>query len=1184
MRINLKILLPALLAAFALVGCNRNADHPPPVSPSKAIPASAVAPPVVTPKIAGALLSARGGHTATLLPNGEVLMAGGAYRESGSTSLLSSIEIFTPDSGKFEIPGDICAIREGCSTSVLVDGRVLITGGQINKGSVSSAAKIYDLATGKGTLTGNLVAGRAHHTSTLLSDGKVLIAGGINAEGTPLATAEIFDPASGSFTATGTLNIARTDYTAILLQNGKVLMVGGNGIDGKLIANAELYDLTTGTFKASGSFITRRDTYSATLLPNGKVLFAGGCDEQKTTLASAEIYDPANNTFKQAARLVAGRDSHTATLLRDGKVLLAGGNEIRVTIADGEEGGDEARDEATALIVGAEIYDPISNTFTATGHMMSIRYAHSATLLKDGRVLIAGGGIRYAKDAQNENQIEADNVLNAEIYDPKTRKFSPTASLTEAHFRHLALMLPDGKVLIAGVGDRTNSETYDPALGKFISPNIIFPPDISGHTATLMPNGKVLLAGGFTHLGLASAVLYDSATRSFSTTGHLVTPRQKHTATLLANGNILIVGGLVERENRDDTHSAEIYNPKSGQFTTTGKLVSAHFGHTATLLQDGRVLIAGGYGSISEIYDPETGTFTETGQLSTTRVGAAATLLPNGKVLISAGRGGDKPVNSADLYDPATGAFTATGTLIYARANHTSTLLADGKVLIAGGFSSSGSQGTVAMNKVEIYDPASDTFTVTGELLASHTMHTASLLADGRVLIAGGGYDGRVYLDVAELYDPVGGTFSNVVDAPKATVVMTQNLEPSKPALPHSVETVQASSVPSTSVAIGPIRHAGTFSPVGKLNEARTRHTATLLQTGKVLIIGGVNMVGMNGELSLDSTELYDPEIGKFVVSGNLPEARYNHTATLLTNGKVLVTGGLSSSQKKRKRKKHDSSELLSSAVIYDPANGNFTPTGSMNFMRVRHSATLLKNGKMLVIGGSSRNAQGDSVVLGSTELYDPATGTFTASGNLLTQRTGHTATLLPNGKVLVAGGSSDSRGAPAAAFAVGAELYDPDTGQFSPTGNLTNMRYDETATLSLDGKVLILGSFGEEKNHFINNADLYDPISGQFTALSGPSNERVTHAATLLPDGRVLITGGVRGQHGSNCAELYDIASGKSTTVVSMLQHRWYSTATLLPNGKVLIVGGDGSVGDDYRSLDSAELYDPEAGAFTKR
>jgi hypothetical protein len=497
--------------------------------------------------------------------------------------------------------------------------------------------------------------------------------------------------------------------------------------------------------------------------------------------------------------------------------------------------------------------------------------------------------------------------------------------------------------------------------------------------------------------------------------------------------------------------------------------------------------------------------------------------------------------------------------------------LTNGTVLIAGG-----SQGGVAMNKAEIYDPASDTFTMTGELLDSHTKHTASLLADGRVLIAGG-YNGK---DVAELYDPVGGTFSNVIDTPKATVVMTQNLDPSKLALPHSVETVQASSVPSTSVAIGPIRHAGTFSPVGKLNEARTKHTATLLQTGKVLIIGGEKIYGINVQYSLDSTELYDPEIGKFALSGNLAEARTNHTATLLTNGKVLVTGGYSISQKKKKRKKHDSSELLSSAEIYDPANGNFTPTGSMNFMRVRHTATLLKNGKVLMIGGSSGSA-----ILDSTELYDPATGTFTASGNLLTRRTAHTATLLPNGKVLVAGGISEYRGTPVA----GAELYDPDTGQFSPTGNLTNMHYDHTAVMLLDGKVLLLGGNGKE-GHPINNADLpddlhdpisadlYDPISDRFTALSGLLNERLENTATLLSDGRVLIAGGWWG-HGPDCAELYDIASGKSTTIVNLLQHRLNSTATLLPNGKVLIVGGD-----DDGSLDSAELYDPEAGAFTKR
>ena len=231
----------------------------------------------------------------------------------------------------------------------------------------------------------------------------------------------------------------------------------------------------------------------------------------------------------------------------------------------------------------------------------------------------------------------------------------------------------------------------------------------------------------------------------------------------------------------------------------------------------------------------------------------------------------------------------------------------------------------------------------------------------------------------------------------------------------------------------------GTFGPTGSPSNARTVHTATLLPNGKVLVAGGFNPPSV--VLAYASAELYDPDTGLFSSTGSLITARRVHTATLLTNGKVLVAGG------------RNPPTYYASGELYDPNTGVFSSTGSMATPRAFHTATLLANGKVLVAGGLN-----GSVYVASAELYDPDTGLFTPTGSLNTAREDHTATLLPDGRVLIVGGDTG-----ATTFA-SAELYDPDTGKFTVTGSLGTARTSHTATLlppSTDrpnGKVLIAG------------------------------------------------------------------------------------------------------------------------------
>jgi Galactose oxidase, central domain len=290
-------------------------------------------------------------------------------------------------------------------------------------------------------------------------------------------------------------------------------------------------------------------------------------------------------------------------------------------------------------------------------------------------------------------------------------------------------------------------------------------------TATVLPNGKVLIAGGAgLSATLASAEVYgpsgSGGVGAFTATGSMATARFSATATLLLSGKALIVGGL---NNGTALASAEVYDPAGnggvGSFTATGSLATARGAATATLLPNGKVLIAGGLNGAAmasaEVYDPAgnggVGSFTATGSLAAARWGATATLLPSGKVLIAGGLNGTA-MASAEVYDPAgnggVGTFTATGSLATARQSATATLLANGKVLIAGGFGLS-----ATLSSAEVYDPAGSggvgSFTATGSLATAREAATATLLANGRVLIAGGaGIGSSTTLASAELYSP----------------------------------------------------------------------------------------------------------------------------------------------------------------------------------------------------------------------------------------------------------------------------------------------------------------------------------------------------------------------------------------------------------------------------------------------
>ncbi len=379
---------------------------------------------------------------------------------------------------------------------------------------------------------------------------------------------------SPSVMPAGAMTTTRAFQTATVLRDGRILITGGvdapdtsGGSFGLPTGSAELYDPRTGSFNATGSMTTPRAGHIAVPLADGRVLIVGG-DQTITGDApyhrSAELYDPATGTFSRTGSLTTTRDGFSATLLQDGHVLIAGGYDPHLTVGQG------------STYASTESYDPTNGTFSATGSMTTAREGHSATLLDDGRVLIVGGD-----DPESAHP-------TAEVYDPTTATSTRTGSMVaDARAGYdLATRLADGRVLMAG--------------------------DPGGI------NGQIRLPGSST----APPEIYDPRTRAFMATGPMVTQRLGAVVVLLADGRVLVAGGRDEQQTGGQVSisaTAELFDTRTGTFTQTGSMSVPRFGASASLLGDGRVLLAGGEQSIdadglhpaasAELYDPSTGTF-----------------------------------------------------------------------------------------------------------------------------------------------------------------------------------------------------------------------------------------------------------------------------------------------------------------------------------------------------------------------------------------------------------------------------------------------------------------------------------------------------------------------------------------------------------------------------------------------
>lgn len=675
----------------------------------------------------GSLTVPRVGHTATRLANGEVLVAGGACEFGCSNasffSNLASAELYNPTTGKWTAARTMHVGREFHTATLLPDGQVLVAGGFSGCDdsfcySVADA-ELYDPATATWSTAHSMHVPREQQVASLLPDGRVLVAGGLDqggfGSGHIWTSAEIYDPSHATWTTVASMATPHIGGTATLVRGGWVLVTGGG------TNTAELYQPAANVWVPPGAMNSSRTKLTATLLRDGRVLVAGGNGGDGRPQATAELYLTGRGPLVGVRPVSLSFGTH----LVGTRTVMASYTVTNYGTAAVQAGG--------VIIAGADPGD-----FAATTTCTQGAVAPGGSCSVTAWFVPGGTGPRSATVAIDDNAPGSPHGDLASGYGSGPGAFAPTGAMSAARDNATATLLDNGKVLIAGGGldpttELSSAELFDPTTGT-LQPTGALPAPRASAAAIRLQNGKVLVTGGIStnFTRLASAELYDPATGVWKPTGSMSASGDALTATALPNGRVLVSG-------LSSGPGAAVYNPTSGTWADTGPMTAAHSLAAAVLLDDGKVMVAGGGSSATDLYDPAANAWTATGSLNVARTRETLTVLTNGKVLAAGGNPPSccsAPLASAELYDPTSGSWSLTGSMSTGRVGHTASLLPDGRVLVAGGCTSFCNPNIVA--STEIFDPVYDYWEAGPTMVAPRESHTATTLADGDILMAGG--------------------------------------------------------------------------------------------------------------------------------------------------------------------------------------------------------------------------------------------------------------------------------------------------------------------------------------------------------------------------------------------------------------------------------------------------------------
>ncbi|HVE12863.1 MAG TPA: kelch repeat-containing protein, partial [Elusimicrobiota bacterium] len=1028
------------------------------------------------PGRAGAVTS-RYAHSATLLPNGNVLIAGGI--DSGGTPVATT-EIYNVATGATNSSPNMTVARSSHTATLLPNGLVLIAGGVDNAGAVKNSLELYDPRANTFTsIPATLSSARYNHTATLLADGTVLLAGGQNpvVGGAALSSCDIYVPSptggNGSVTACNSMGRARAGHSATLLHTGRVFVSGGyDPSTGGYIVSTEIYDPTATSWSPGPALIAQRAYHSSTQMANKTVLITGGNNGRNVAenygfLNTTEIYTPFANSIAPGAAMQARKMFHTAVQGPNGPLEVDGG---LGNITTSYFTPSLAFQNNSIITIGAPTVAPATGTVTGTGNLtVNLTFNLSVPVTGDiiqGTVQFSSASatepdlVVYFKSAQasingafaNSGQIQNETV-NVTATPGQSLVLGTTVAITADD---TATSVTAGSIATSNIHFPNAANANDPNSGtdgtmdanngdaprvietarSNVRASAVFPlpaAEYQGLAGTVLvgqatiQSGTILLTGGANSTGYTITLTGGLASLTGNCTISTInnTPAMRCSNLNFANltGNIAVTSGTITSPLTSDPAATT----KCPATPTVGSPTSCLSGLQITGLTPQLLYVPStvnlsnltfatdiatvaiktmAFGD-AERYDESANSFTFGDPSVSGQFQHAAVLLPNGDKILSGGRTCTTGSPTCASLSPITGfvtlpvpstdpSWSSQGSLNQPRANHTLTVLQDGHALAAGGTTATG-----VLSSSELYDPATKKWAFAGAMTTSRNLHTATLLTNGTVLAAGG----------------------------FATLASTSELNSAEIYIPESQR----------------------WSPVGLMTSSRTFHSAVLMSTGNVLVTGGF---GNNQYLS--SAEIYVSTALRWMSAGSMSKARALHTSTVLQDGRVLVVGGVNLAD-----------GVLNSVDIYSPARNLWLPAAALNFARHSHTATLLPDGRVLVAGGDDGFGE-----IGEAEIYNPKTNAWTAlpittdGRNILVPRLKHTALLLPNGKVEIVGGVT----------AVGAaidetENFDAAFSTWTYQGRSNAKRGFHTSALLHDGNMINAGGF-DGTSYLANSED----------------------------------------------------------------------------------------------------------------
>ncbi len=912
------------------------------------------------------------------------------------------------------------------------------------------------------------------------------------------------------------------------------------------------------------------------------------------------------------AGATADRFSHTSTLLPDGGVVIAGGQDMSGPIS------------SIALIPAN------SGAASTIGNLAVARSSATATLLPNGYILVAGGF--------DGTSIRGD----AELLDPVTHLSGGLlASAMTPRQDHTATLLQNGKVLLCGGwttgGVVSNTcDLFDPSNNTFSAGAITLQEGRADHTATLLNDGRVFLTGGLNPTAsgyyLSTSEVYTPGQSQTSAAHALSTARAFHQATLMANGRILISGGfnganVVQLNdspvlNYGILDEAEIYDPASDSILPASPMNERRAYQSAMLKPDGSVAVFGGLSNVQPA-------LLAAPSISVNSMVLTASALTSSTSTITGGNGG---ITMSFQFSPQVAGIIGGGavwfstpTIAFSNGGVATLNLSD--PINAPGSAHADLAGVpISCSGSTCGQVASASMTVTGAFGGTiYTPPVTEAVPDGTIASGGGSqvcFAGGPLTDINSSLNLSGASsivttnavnlkfpaefvgahiLSGTLELSAGSVVesssFTVNITYAQYTIPANTLIVSdgagaayASVTPTWSSILGNIVWSGgsasqTFSSCASLPQPGAATASLTGQSSKMIysvdqvLLGGKTMTVSIATASVQqaaSTDLdcYLPYNNTWNLNCASPRAaggeRFMQTGTLRPNGDMVFYGG----------KTFDlatADVIMSTAAEYSfvstISNGSqqgqstWQPSASMAAARANFTATPLPNGKILVAGGTS-----GTNVLGAAELYDPDANTFTTTGSLGIGRDLQTATLLPNGTVLVAGGFAQT--ATSTGAVASAEIYYPATGAWEQTSPMISARDSHVSLLLPDGTVLVAGGYAN--GSYLSSAEVYVSTSQTWQSVGSMITARALAAATLLPDGRVLITGGVNASGALKSTEIYDpkTRTFQAGGGPNMLSARYSHSATLLPHGDVLVAGGD----NGYGEMSECERYNGSA------